>query len=81
MRVLYYMRCWFIKRRVVIGAGVCLESVMLMLCVCLRVRECDLQDLLPVCHDPDRCHIHGGPQVHPHRVLGPVLLHHRGLRH
>lgn len=46
---------------------------------CLRVSECDLQDLLPDCHDPDRCHIHCGPQIHPDRVLGPVLLHHCGV--
>lgn len=46
---------------------------------CLRVGECDLQDLLPDCHDPDRCHIHCGPQIHPDRVLGPVLLHHCGV--
>uniref|UniRef100_A0A672NEW5 Solute carrier family 35 member A1 n=1 Tax=Sinocyclocheilus grahami TaxID=75366 RepID=A0A672NEW5_SINGR len=50
---------------------------MLLLLLCLRVRECALQDLLPGCHDPDRCRIHGGSQIHQDRVLEPVLLHHR----
>uniref|UniRef100_A0A8C2F3C2 Solute carrier family 35 member A1 n=1 Tax=Cyprinus carpio TaxID=7962 RepID=A0A8C2F3C2_CYPCA len=49
----------------------------MLVLLCVRVRECGLQDLLPDRHDPDRRRVHRGSPVHQNRVLRPVLLHHR----